>query len=151
VLVANTVMIGATICLYALVTAETPLVFVVATGLAMGFFNSLQVTSMNSMAYADIESQDSSMAATIASSFQQISMSFGLAVGSLVAGWFLGDAPQTDRLAVVSALHQAYLTLGGLTILSSVSFWTLRAGDGSNVSGREIEPAHKAPHFQEGV
>ena len=29
--------------------------------------------------------------------------------------------------------------------------WTLRAGDGSNVSGREIEPAHKAPHFQEGV
>jgi len=36
---------------------------------------------------------------------------------------------QTDRLAVVSALHQAYLTLGGLTILSSVSFWTLRAGD----------------------
>jgi EmrB/QacA subfamily drug resistance transporter len=151
VLVANTVLIGATICLYALVTAETPLVFVVATGLAMGFFNSLQFTSMNSMAYADIESQDSSMAATIASSFQQISMSFGLAVGSLVAGWFLGDAPQTDRLAVVSALHQAYLTLGGLTILSSVSFWTLRAGDGSNVSGREIEPAHKAPHFQEGV
>jgi hypothetical protein len=117
----------------------------------MGFFNSLQFTSMNSMAYADIESQDSSMAATIASSFQQISMSFGLAVGSLVAGWFLGDAPQTDGLAVVAALHQAYLTLGGLTILSSVSFWTLRAGDGSNVSGREIEPAHKAPHFQEGV
>jgi hypothetical protein len=40
---------------------------------------------MNSMAYADIETNESSMASTIASSFQQISMSFGLACGSLVA------------------------------------------------------------------
>lgn len=151
VLVANTVMIGATIGLYALVTAETSRLFIVTIGLALGFFNSLQFTSMNSMAYADIEARDSSMAATIASSFQQISMSFGLAVGSLVAAWFLAGAPQTDRLAVVAALHQAYLTLGGLTILSSVSFWTLRAGDGASVTGRETEPAHKAPHFQEGV
>jgi hypothetical protein len=37
VLVANTVMIGATICLYALVTAETPLAFVVATGWPWAF------------------------------------------------------------------------------------------------------------------
>ena len=27
-------------------------------------------------------------------------MSFGLACGSLVAGWYLGDLPQTDRAAV---------------------------------------------------
>ena len=41
---------------------------------------------MNSLAYADIDEQDSSMASTIASSFQQLSMSFGLAAGSLVTG-----------------------------------------------------------------
>jgi len=61
-------------------------------------------------------------------------MSFGLACGSLIAGWYLGDLPQTDRAAVTTALHYAFLTLGGLTILSSLSFWSLRPGDGESVS-----------------
>jgi hypothetical protein len=106
----------------------------VLLGLAMGFFNSLQYTSMNSMAYADIDTPDSSMASTIASSMQQMSMSFGLACGSLVAGWYLGDLPQTDRAAVTGALHYAFLTLGAFTMLSSLSFWSLRARDGESVS-----------------
>jgi hypothetical protein len=86
------------------------------------------------MAYADIETHESSMASTIASSFQQISMSFGLAFGSLVAAWYLGDLSQSDRLAVITALHRAFMTLGGLTIVSALSFWTLRPRDGENVS-----------------
>jgi len=139
VLVVNTVMIGATTCLYALVDQSTPLAGVVAISFALGFFNSLQFTSMNSMAYADVEPKESSMAATIASSFQQISMSFGLAIGSLVAGWFLGGAPQTDPNAVVAALHSAYLTLGALTIVSSLSFWRLRAADGASLSSASPE------------
>jgi hypothetical protein len=102
--------------------------------LALGFFNSLQFSSMNSMAYADIDTNESSMASTIASSFQQISMSFGLAFGSLVAAWYLGDLPQSNRLAVITALHRAFMTLGGLTIVSALSFWTLRARDGESVS-----------------
>ena len=134
VLIVNTVMIGLTICLYALVTAHTSLAAIIAIGLALGFFNSLQFSSMNSMAYADIETNESSMASTIASSFQQISMSFGLACGTLVAAWYLGDLPQSDRLAVITALHRAFVTLGGLTIVSSLSFWTLRARDGESVS-----------------
>lgn len=134
VLVVNTVMIGVTIGLYALVGAGTPLVLIVMIGLAQGFFNSLQFTSMNSMAYADVPQADTSMASTIASSLQQLSMSFGLACGSLVTAWYLGDLPQTDRQAVISALHHAFLTLAGLTILSSLSFWTLRPDDGDAVS-----------------
>lgn len=127
-------MIGVTISMYALVDAGTPLPLIVLIGLAQGFFNSLQFTSMNSMAYADIGPHDSSMASTIASSMQQLSMSFGLAGGSLAAAWFLGDLPQSDRTAVLGALHSAFLTLGGLTLLSSLAFWTLRRGDGDSVS-----------------
>ena len=43
--------------------------------------------------------------------------------------------PQTDQAAVTTALHYAFLTLGGLTLVSSLSFWTLKATDGENVSG----------------
>lgn len=68
-------------------------------------------------------------------------MSFGLACGSLVAAWYLGDLPQTDRVAVTQALHHAFLTLGGLTILSSLSFWTLRSEDGESVSRGTLREA----------
>ncbi len=136
VLVINTLMIGFTIGFFSLVTPATPIVLIVMLGLAVGFFNSLQFTSMNSMAYADIETPDSSMASTIASSLQQMSMSFGLACGSLITGWYLGGLPQTDQAAVTTALHHAFLTLGSLTLLSSLTFWTLRVDDGKSVSGK---------------
>ncbi|HSI58770.1 MAG TPA: MFS transporter, partial [Ideonella sp.] len=134
ILIVNTAMIGITISLFALIAPGIWPGWIVLLGLSQGFFNSLQFTSMNSMAYADVEPADSSMASTIASSLQQMSMSFGLACGSLVTGWYLGDLPQSDREAVVSALHHAFLTLGALTLLSSLSFWTLRPEDGQSVS-----------------
>jgi len=135
ILIVNTVMIGVTISLFALVGGGTPLAYIVALGLAQGFFNSLQFSAMNSMAYADIDTRESGMASTIASSMQQLSMSFGLACGTLVAGWYLGNVAQTDQIAVTRALHAAFLTLGAVTLLSSLTFWSLRANDGESVSG----------------
>ena len=134
VLVVNTLMIGVTIGVFSLVGTGTPLPLIVLLSLTQGFFNSLQFSSMNSMAYADVEGADSSMASTIASSMQQMSMSFGLACGSLVTAWFLGGLPQSDQAAVASALHHAFLTMGALTLLSSLSFWTLQPNDGETVS-----------------
>jgi MFS family permease len=142
ILIVNTVMIGTIVSLFSLVSQATLIALIVLLALAMGFFNSLQYTSMNSMAFADIDPPDSSMASTITSSLQQMSMSFGLACGSLVAGWYLGDVPQTDRTAVTTALHYTFLTLGSLTMLSSVSFWSLHPRDGESVSrGRLAETA----------
>jgi EmrB/QacA subfamily drug resistance transporter len=134
ILIVNTLMIGVTISMFATVSSATPIAVIILLGLAQGFFNSLQFSSMNSMAYADIGTADSSMASTIASSMQQMSMSFGLACGSLVTAWYLGNLSQSDHAAVTVALHHAFLTLGGLTAISSLSFWTLRVHDGESVS-----------------
>ena len=134
VLIVNTVLIGATISLFSLVGPGTSWSVIVLLGLSLGFFNSLQFSSMNSIAYADIDSADSSMASTIASSLQQLSMSFGLACGSLITAWYLGKLPQTDRLVLGNALHHTFLTLAGLTILSSLTFWTLHKDDGESIS-----------------
>jgi uncharacterized membrane protein HdeD (DUF308 family) len=70
-----------------------------------------------------------------------MSMSFGLACGSLITSWYLGSIPQTNQLAITSALHHAFLTLGILTALSSLSFWTLRSGDGESISGGILQIA----------
>jgi EmrB/QacA subfamily drug resistance transporter len=134
VLIVNTVMIGITIGTFAAIAPATPVALIVLLSLTQGFFNSLQFSSMNSMAFADVGAADSSMASTIASSLQQLSASFGLACGSLVTAWYLGDLPQSDHAAVTHALHYTFLTLGALTMLSSLTFWTLRADDGESVS-----------------
>ncbi len=140
ILVVNTVLVAITMASYSLVTPTTPVIAIVALGLVMGLFNSLQFSSMNTMAYADIEEGDVSMASTMASTLQQMSLSFGLACGSLVTGYYLADLPQTDRVAVMEALHYAFLTLAGLTLVSSLSFRALRSGDGDNVSRGTLSP-----------
>lgn len=134
VLITNTLLIGTTIMLYASVDAETAVGWIVAISLAQGLFNSLQFSSMNSMAYADVSAEQASMASTISSSVQQLSLSFGLAFASIVAALFIGDLPQSDRAAITDALHHAFIALGCLTLVSSLSFWSLRKNDGDNVS-----------------
>ena len=144
VLIINTLLIGITIMLFATVDSATAIGWIIAISLTQGLFNSLQYSSMNSMAYSDISSEQASMASTIASSLQQLSVSFGLAFASIIAALYLGDLPQSDRTAVTSALHHAFITLGCVTILSSLSFWSLRKNDGDTVS-RGIGPADRVP------
>jgi EmrB/QacA subfamily drug resistance transporter len=141
VLTVNTVLIGLTISMYSFVQQGTPVIAIVMISLCLGFFNSLQFSSMNSIAYADVDNADSSMASTIASSMQQLSASFGLATGSLITGWFLGDLPQSDRAALTSALHHAFIALAVLTLLSSLTFWSLRKEDGESISRGNVKPA----------
>jgi EmrB/QacA subfamily drug resistance transporter len=142
VLVANTVLVAATIALFSRVGPGTPLAAIVALGLAMGLFNSLQFSSMNAMAYADVKEADTSMASTIASTTQQMSLSIGLASGSLMAGFYLDHLPQTSPAAVSDALHHAFLALAGLTLASSLAFWWLREDDGESVT-RGSAKAHE--------
>ena len=134
VLSVNTVMIGITIGAFCIIAPGASITLIILLGFFQGFFNSLQFSAMNSMAYSDIETKDSSMASTIASSLQQMSMSFGLAFASLLTGWYLGDLPQSNRAALVGALHYTFLTSGIITILSSLTFRTLKARDGESVS-----------------
>lgn len=134
VLIMNTLLVGVAIASYSLVGPGTPVAVIVALSLTLGLFNSLQFSSMNSMAYADVPDREAAQAATIASTLQQMSMSFGLACGSLVAAFFLAGSLQTDSAAVVSSLHKAFLTLAVLTVCSSLSFWTLRPDDGESVT-----------------
>ena len=138
VLIANTMLLGITIGTYSLVDNATPIPLIVGLGLCLGFFNSMQFSSMNSMAYADIDARDTSMASTLASSLQQLSISFGLAAGSLVAGWYLAGLPQSDQQLVAGALHRAFLVLAVVTLVSSLSFWKLRPQDGESVSARRV-------------
>jgi hypothetical protein len=100
----------------------------------------MQFTAMNSLVYADIDDSDASKAGSIASTAQQLSLSFGVALGSLAAAWFLGNVDHADPAETIPALHKAFITLGALTIVSSVTFIGLHPNDGNNVSNRTPLP-----------
>lgn len=136
ILIANTVFFGATLATFALVGPGTPLWCILPLSFVQGLFSALQFTSLNTLVYADTSDRDASMANSIALTAQMMSWSFGVAVASLFTAAYLQGAPQSDHAAFLSALHKAFLTIGALTILSSLTFWRLRHDDGNTVSGR---------------
>jgi EmrB/QacA subfamily drug resistance transporter len=140
ILIANTVLLGLTMMLFTQIERSAPLWHLLLLSLAQGFFASLQFTSMNSLVYADISDRDASKASSISSTAQQLSLSFGVAVGSLLAAYYLGHVDQTDWHQAIPALHKAFATMGVITIVSSLTFWNLDANDGNNVSNRSPRP-----------
>jgi EmrB/QacA subfamily drug resistance transporter len=134
VLVSNTVILGVLIALFATIGEGTPVWLIVAQAFVFGFFTSLQYTSMNTLAYADVTEEQTSSASTIASTMQQMSISFGVAMASLVTAFFVPDRFATSASEMVHGIHQAFLVLGGLTILSAVVFRELKDADGDTVS-----------------
>lgn len=141
ILIANTVCFGVTLMVFSLVGPGTPLWLILPLGFVQGLFSALQFTSMNTLVYADIADKDASMANSIALTAQMMAWSFGVAAASLLTAFFLGDLPQSDRVAFVSALHYSLLTLGTLTIISALSFRRLQPNDGNSVSRRPDVPA----------
>jgi len=137
ILLGNTVLLGLNIMVFTQVERGTPVWGILLLSFTQGFFSSLQFTSMNSLAYADVSDRAASKASSIASTAQQLSLSFGVAVGSLTAAWFLGNVNQHDPAESIPALHKAFFTLGCITILSSLTFWGLHTDDGNNVSNRK--------------
>ncbi len=138
-LLANTVLLGATLAGFALVGPGASPMVLVALGFAQGFFSSLQFTSLNTLSYADIDDDDAGRASSIASAVQQMSLGFGVATASLLLQGFLGPVDQRDPARTIPAMHQTFLVLGGLTLASSLFLLRLRPEDGQNVSLHERE------------
>jgi EmrB/QacA subfamily drug resistance transporter len=138
VLLFNTIAIGLLICLFGLVDAATPAWVIALQAFAFGFFSSFQYTSMNTLVYADVDESQTSMASTIASTTQQMSLSFGVAAASLATALFIPDRFHAPPRQIVHGIHQACFALGGLTVLSTLIFGRLQKNDGEAISQHKI-------------
>src|SRR3984957_760469 len=138
VLVSNTVILGLLIALFATIGVRTPVWLIVAEVFCFGFFTSLQYTSMNTLVYADVTEAQTSSASSIASTMQQMSISFGVATASLATAFFIPDRFRSSPSEMIHGIHHAFLVLGLLTILSTIVFSGLKSGDGDNVSQQKV-------------
>jgi len=137
VLIGNTLLLGATILSFATIGADTPAWLIVAQAFLFGLFSSMQYTSMNTLVYADVSNEESSGASTIASTVQQLSISFGVAFASLVTALFIPDRFTSAPAPMLHGIHEAFVVLGAMTIVSTVVFGRLRSDDGAAVSQRK--------------
>jgi EmrB/QacA subfamily drug resistance transporter len=143
VLVSNTVILGLLIGVFATIGQGTPVWLIVIQAFAFGFFTSLQYTSMNTLVYADVTEEQTSSASTIASTMQQMSISFGVATASLATAFFIPDRFHSDPSQMIHGIHKAFLVLGAMTILSTLVFSELKSDDGDSISRHK--PLEHAP------
>jgi EmrB/QacA subfamily drug resistance transporter len=134
VLVSNTLIIGLQIMLFATIGRGVPVWLIVAEMFCYGFFTSLQYTSMNTLVYADVSEEQASSASSIASTMQQMAVSFGVASASLVTAFFIPDRHSSNASQFIHGIHRAFFVLGGMTILSTIVFRELKRGDGDAVT-----------------
>jgi EmrB/QacA subfamily drug resistance transporter len=139
VLIVNTISLGAMIMLFATIELNTPVWLIVIMAFAYGFLTSLQYTSMNTLAYADVDDHEASPASTIASTVQQLAVSFGIATASLATAVFIPDRLHASAPQMIHGIHLALLGLAVLTIASTIVFARLKSQDGAAVSRHKAE------------
>jgi EmrB/QacA subfamily drug resistance transporter len=138
VLISNTLAIGVLLVSFTTIGLNTPVWQIVAIGFFYGACTSLQYTSMNTLVFADVEEKDASGASSIASTMQQMAISFGVAIAGLTTAFFVPRRAYSDPALMIGGIHKALLCLGGLTLLSTVVFAGLKRDDGNAVSEHKI-------------
>ncbi|MGC2656733.1 MAG: DHA2 family efflux MFS transporter permease subunit [Bryobacteraceae bacterium] len=138
VLISNTVVLGVLLFLFATIGLKTPVWAIVLLAFTYGAFTSLQYTSMNTLVYADITDSETSGASSIASTVQQLAISFGVAIAGLATALFVPQQPRGSAAQMIHGIHLAFLLLGGMTVLSTIVFCELKSGDGDNVSQHKL-------------
>ncbi|MDX3904608.1 MAG: DHA2 family efflux MFS transporter permease subunit [Pigmentiphaga sp.] len=133
-LVVNAFLTGISIVGCVLFTPATPHAVIIIVLLLGGFFRSLQLTGVNSLAYADIGPDQMGRATGMASAVQQLAISLGVAV----AAFALKTSMAARGTTVLDAydVMPGYLVIGGAMVLSVLFFRRLAPGAGAEVSGR---------------
>jgi EmrB/QacA subfamily drug resistance transporter len=134
VLISNTLIIGFLLVLFATIGPRTPVWEIVLLAFFYGTFTSLQYTSMNTLVYADVEERDTSNASSIASTMQQMSMSFGVACAGLATAFFIPAGLNSKPQQMIHGVHESLVALGAFTVISTGIFRKLKRDDGANVS-----------------
>ncbi len=138
VLISNTVILGLLLLAFATIGLHTPVWTIVLLAFFYGAFTSLQYTSMNTLVYADITEEQTSNASSIASTMQQMSISFGVASAGLATAFFIPSRTHSNPAQLIHGIHEAFVVLGGFTVLSTIIFHKLKRGDGDNVSQQKV-------------
>ena len=135
VLMVNAVIVGASFMSYALFRPDWPhwaIMVILGVG---GFFRSLQFTSLNGMAYADIEQDEMSRASTTSAMVQQLVQSIGIGLSASLLHVLMQLHGTTKLTAEV--VTPAFIIAGLFTMISMLWFVRLPPDAGDEMNGRK--------------
>ncbi|KWV50773.1 MULTISPECIES: MFS transporter [Rhizobium] len=115
---------------------ETPRIVIYVLLMTAGLSRSMEFTALNTLAFADISSAQRSSASTLSSMLQQISMLLGVAIAAAVLN--ISVALRGVEGPGLVDFRWAFLVVGAIGIISSVSFLRLVPDAGAEVSGHKI-------------
>jgi EmrB/QacA subfamily drug resistance transporter len=131
-LITNTLCVGLGLCAFSFISNATPWFVIAIFTFIYGFLTSTQYSGMNSLAYIEISEEHLSAATSIMSTLQQISQSFGVAIGALLLRYFSSQSAHGFTLSI-AVFHHTFLALGMLTLLSTLIFLNLKPHDGDQM------------------
>jgi len=141
VLIYNALISSAFLAACASFVEGMPFAAMIAILLSGGFFRSLQFTSINTIAYAEIEPAKMSRATAMVAAAQQLSLSTGVAVGALVVELTL--RLKHSPAMGINDFPPAFLFVGLLSASAVFIFLRLPPDAGAELSGRQAEAAPK--------
>jgi MFS family permease len=139
ILVVNSIISAAFLAVCAGFTATTPVEVMMLLLLVGGFFRSLQFTSINTIAYADIEPHRVGRATALVSVAQQLAVSSGVAIGALAVEltvYFKGS-----NTLQAADFPPAFLAVAAISALSVLIFARLPPEAGAEMADRLPTPA----------
>jgi predicted MFS family arabinose efflux permease len=132
VLMVNAGLAGLAIAVYGLFSPGMSHWAIWCVVLFGGFFPSLQFTSLNTLAYADIPSRDIGRATSVASVIQQISLGLGVTIGGVVLQ--ISHHLQGHPAIVWSDFWPAFLVVGLFSLGSIPVTAHLPQGSGDEIA-----------------
>ena len=129
VLIFNALLSSAFILASAFYTTSTPHLLIMAIILIGGFFRSLEFTSLNALAFADIAQKDMSNATSFTAVGQQLSLATGVAISAAVLE--LMRSFHKGGTLTVEDFAPAFFIVALISACSAFVFWRLQkdAGD----------------------
>ena len=144
VLIWNAILGGLFIAACAGFTGTTPFPAMIAVLMVGGFFRSLQFTSINALAYAEVPTSRMSRATALSAVGQQVSLATGVAVGALTVEIVVRMKDQATIMA--SDFPPGFLLVGLIAASSAFIFMLLPPNAGAEMANRV--PPTTAPSDQ---
>ncbi|PSV28616.1 MULTISPECIES: multidrug transporter subunit MdtD [unclassified Photobacterium] len=127
-----TIVIGIITAAFALISGQLSLWLALPLLFALGIVRATQFTAMNTITLADLDDNHASAGNSMLAVTQLLSISFGLAICACVLHFFSTYYAGND----MSHFHQTFIAMGLLTVISAVSFLSLKRSDGNNLIHR---------------
>jgi hypothetical protein len=136
VLVGDAVVSASFLFGYSLFRPDTPHPVIFLALLVGGFFRSLQMTSINTLSYADVPASMLSRATSLSSMAQQLSQTAGVATAALLLHTVLTLRGGTTLVA--ADFYPVFVGVALISLLSVPFFLKMSPDAGAEVSGRQV-------------